>query len=226
MIEQEFTRKQRALQERIGARNAIKARLDEHEAEVVLLSERMANTEKAVYLLQKYSEDQQAMLAERIEGTVTAGLRAVFQNPSLSFKLHYSETKKGTVKKAPEVTMSVVYKNADGNEVSGDLKSSFGGGLAVVTAALLNVIVVLQMAPRVAPILLWDEQLMDLSPDYGTGDVASRYREAMADFLATLKEETPIQIIMVSHEDEYGRVADYHHRFTGGIGQIATTRTT
>ncbi len=224
----EFTRKQRVLQERIGARNAIQARLEEYESEVVLLTERMADTEKAVYLLQKYSEDQQAMLSARIEEIVTAGIRAVFQDPNLTFRMHYSESKKGTVKKAPEVTMSVSYRMADGSEAVGDLKNSFGGGLAVVTAALLNIIVVLQLAPRVAPILLWDEPLKDLSPDYGTGDDASRYRDLMADFIRTVVDEmaeTGVQIIMVSHEPEYGRVADYHHRFNGGIGKKAVVKT-
>ena len=223
-LERAFGQKQTRLWERVGARDSVLKQLEGLDAEVVVLSNRMANTEKAVYLLQKYSEDQQAMLASRVEDIVTAGLRAVFQNSNLVFKLHYSESKKG-IKKSPEVTMSVLYDHGD-SQVSGDLRQSFGGGLAVVAAALLNVIVVLQLAPRVQPVVLWDEPLKDLSPPYeGQDATTSGYRERMADFLRTLVDETDLQIIMVSHEPEYGRVADYHHRFNGGIGQVATIKT-
>lgn len=181
--------------------------------------------EKAVYLLQTYADEQQQTLTARIEGIVTKGLRAVFQNPTLEFKLRYSETKKGDRKKNPEVAMSITFEQ-DGQTVEGDLKSSFGGGLSVVAAILLKVVVVLHLNPRVRPILILDEPLKDLSPAYdGQDSVVNGYRERMADFLRSLTDETDLQIIMVTHEPEYGRVADVHHRFTGGIGRMSTVDT-
>jgi ABC-type lipoprotein export system ATPase subunit len=65
-----------------------------------------------------------------------------------------------------------------------------------------------------------------LSPQYeGQDEVANGYRERMADFLRELTEQTDLQIIMVTHEPEYGRVADVHHRFSGGLGKMSKVRT-
>lgn len=210
-LEQELASKTRVLDQKVGARDALISRRTALETEVLQLTEAMATTEKAVYLLQKYSEDQQAILAARVEDIVTAGIRAVFQIPSLEFKMSYSESKTGGVKKTPEVRLSVQYER-DGEMVSGSLKNSFGGGLAVVVATLLNVIVVLHLNPRLDPILILDEPLSDLSP-------AGGFRERMADFLKTLTEETPIQLILVSHEDVIGDAADRHYRFDGAINR-------
>jgi DNA repair exonuclease SbcCD ATPase subunit len=215
----------RTLAERKGARDSLLMRESELVREVDRLDAATLSIEKAVYLLQTYAEEQQKTLTERIEGIVTKGLRAVFQNPSLEFKLRYSETKAGDRKKNPEVTMAVLYEH-DGTQVEGNLKSSFGGGLSVVAALLLKVVVVLHLNPRVRPILILDEPLKDLSPAYeGQDAVVNGYRERMADFLRSLTEETNLQIIMVTHEPEYGRVADVHHRFSGGIGGMSTVKT-
>lgn len=224
-IEQRRSQLLTAYHERKGALDSLERQEKELILEVEKLSGDVSSLNKAIFLLQSYSEDQQKILAERIEGVVTAGIRAVFQDPNLVFRMKYSETKKGAVKKTPEVTMSVMYQH-NGKEVEGSLRNSFGGGLMVVASTLLNVIVTLQLVPRVRPILIWDEPLRDLSPPYEDQDpVAKGYRERMADFLRTLVSETELQIIMVTHEPDYGRVADFHHRFSGGIGKEAKIKT-
>lgn len=212
---------------RVGERDSHLRRSSELEAELETLDAATLSIEKAVYLLQTYAEEQQKTLTARIEGIVTKGLRAVFQNPTLEFKLRYSETKGGGISKRPEVSMAILHEQ-NGEVVEGNLKSSFGGGLSVVTALLLKVVVVLHLNPRVRPILILDEPLKDLSPAYGEGQtaVANGYRERMADFLRELTEQTDLQIIMVSHEPEYGRVADIHHRFTGDISTMSKVTTT
>lgn len=213
------------LAERRGSRDSYQKRAAELAEELEKLDTQTLSIEKAVYLLQTYADEQQQTLTARIEGIVTKGLRAVFQNHSLEFKLRYSETKKGDRKKNPEVAMSILHEQ-DGQIVEGNLKTSFGGGLSVVAAILLKVVVVLHLNPRVRPILILDEPLKDLSPAYdGQDAVVNGYRERMADFLRLLTEETDLQIIMVTHEPEYGRVADVHHRFSGGIGSMSKVNT-
>jgi DNA repair exonuclease SbcCD ATPase subunit len=224
-IEEELNRVGAELHKRVGARDSILARTETLMEEITVLDGDITSTEKAVWLLQNYGESQQKMLTERIEGIVTKGLRAVFQNPTLDFKLKYSETKSGERKRNPEVAMTIQYEH-DGEVVEGNLKSSFGGGISVVAAILLKVVIVLHLEPRVKPILLLDEPLKDLSPAYEGGDaVSSGYRDRMADFLRSLVDQTDLQIIMVSHEPEYGRIADIHHRFSGGVGQMSTVKT-
>jgi ABC-type transporter Mla maintaining outer membrane lipid asymmetry ATPase subunit MlaF len=211
---------------RVGERDSHAKRAVELEAELETLEASTLSIEKAVYLLQTYAEEQQKTLTTRIEGIVTKGLRAVFQNPTLEFKLRYSEAKGGGMTKRPEVTMAILHEQPDGQIVEGNLKSSFGGGLSVVAALLLKVVVVLHLNPRVRPILILDEPLKDLSPAYdGQDSVANGYRERMADFLRELTAETDLQIIMVTHEPEYGRVSDVHHRFSGDISTMSKVTT-
>lgn len=213
-LERILSEKSTLLNQRVGARDALVVRHEQLKVEVARLNAAMATTEKAVHVLQGYAQDQQALLSARVESIVTAGIRAVFQIPTLTFRMHYSESASGGMKKTPEVKLSVEYEH-EGEVVTGSLRNSFGGGLAVVVATLLNVIVVLHLSPRVAPVLLLDEPLSDLSP-------AGGFRERMADFLKTLTEETDIQIVMVSHEEAIGDAADRHYRFRGGIGKPTT----
>lgn len=219
MIEQQLQQKRLRLERLLGSRQALQKQLDEKEREVDLLTIKLKDTETAVMLLQQYAEDQQKVLAERVEAVVTEGIRRVFQDDKLTFKMRYSEGKAG-LKKKPEVTLHVSY-DFMGEEVEGSLASSFGGGLAAVISCLLNVTIVLNLAPRVSPILIWDEPLANLSPEYeGQSDAVSGYRDRMATFLRTLVHEAGVQIVMVTHEPNFGLAADIHHRFEGGTGKV------
>ena len=172
-----------------------------------------------MWLLQQYADFQQKEVIDKIEGIVTAGLQTVFSNKTLEFKLYYSMTKSGTKKKAPEITMAVFYDYA-GQQVKGDIKNSFGGGLSVVVATLLRIIIVWLLSTKVRPILFLDETLKDLSPEYPDQDtVSSGYRDRMAEFLHSLTQDTNIQIVMVSHEPNYSERADVDYRFHGSIGK-------
>ena len=218
-ITAEFNTKRDAVQQRLGEKRGLDKRLADLEAEVGELKLDAATTEKAVWLLQQYADFQQKEVIEKIEDLVSSGLRSVFQNATLQFKLYYSETKSGNKKKAPEITMSVFY-DYGGEQVKGDIRNSFGGGLSVVVATLLRVVVVRFLGDRVRPILFLDEPLKDLSPEYPDQDsIASSYRDRMAEFLKILTSETNIQVVMVTHEPNYAEVSDVDYRFFGGIGK-------
>ncbi len=210
-----------AVQQRIGEHRSLEKRAADLENEIAVLTDTSLTVEKAVWLLQQYADFQQKEVIGKVEGIVTEGLKTVFQNDSLEFKLYYSETKAGTKKKAPEITMAVFYE-IEGQRIKGDIKDSFGGGLSVVVATLLRIIIVMLMGDTVRPILFLDEPIKDLSPEYPDQDtVASRYRDRMADFLKQLTEETPVQIVMVTHEPNYAEVSDADYRFSGGVGKLS-----
>lgn len=214
-----FDSKYSEVQQQLGERRGLERRLSDLENEVNELKIDAATTEKAVWLLQQYADFQQKEVITKVEEVVTAGIQSVFSNKSLEFKLYYSETKAGNKKKSPEITMAVFYDYA-GQLVKGDIKNSFGGGLSVVVATLLRIVVVWLMSSRVRPILFLDETLKDLSPEYPDQDsVSSGYRDRMAEFLKSLTEDTNIQIIMVSHEPNYSERADADYRFYGSIGK-------
>lgn len=218
-LEQEYQRKHNALQQQIGEKRGLEKRESDLNTEIEGLRLDSATTEKAVWLLQQYADFQQREVITKIEDLVTTGLQAVFRNQTLSFRLFYSETKSGSKKKAPEISMAVYY-DYGGNEVRGDIKNSFGGGLSVVVSTLLRVIIVWFLKDRIRPVLLLDEPLKDLSPEYPEQtDDTSGYRDRMAEFLKKLTTDTGVQIVMVSHEPNYAEEADVDYRFHGSIGK-------
>lgn len=214
------------LAKREGARDSLQESRAELLEEVKSLDEMIGTTEKALFLLQQYGETQQRAIAEKMESVVTKGLQAVFQNDTMEFKITYSETKKGDKKKTPEISMSVWYE-ANGNMVEGNIRNSFGGGLSVVVSVLLRIVIAIHLSNRVRPIILLDEALKDLSPDQNSYDERiDGYRTRMATFLRKLVDETNLQLILVSHEEEYSELADVHHKFVGGIGLSSKVKTT
>jgi DNA repair exonuclease SbcCD ATPase subunit len=218
-LQTEYLRKNNAFQQRLGEKRSLEKRQSGLDTEIEELRLDAATTEKAVWLLQQYADHQQKEVITKIEDVVTSGLQAVFRNSTLSFKLFYSQTKSGAKKRAPEITMAVYY-DYGGNEVKGDIKNSFGGGLSVVVSSLLRVIMVWFLKDQVRPILFLDEPLKDLSPEYpDQPDDSSGYRDRMAEFLKKLTSDAGVQIIMVSHESNYAEEADVDYRFHGSIGK-------
>ena len=225
-IQQEAKEARESIDKLMGARGALLERKEDIDEEISDLNSSVVILEKVVWLLQLYGEDQQRAVAQQIESVVTKGLQAVFQNPSMEFKLSYSETKSGEKKKSPEMSMNVWYEY-EGELVEGSLKSSFGGGLSVVAAVLLRIVIALHLSGRVKPIILLDEALKDLSPNQNSSDERiDGYRTRMAEFLRKIVDETDVQLILVSHEEEYAELADVHHKFFGGIGESSRVKTT
>src|SRR3990167_1363710 len=132
--------KKAKLNQYVGSFNSLQDDIAKLEGNVKEIIENIVSTEKAIYVLQQYADFQQKEVTGKIEEIVTRGLISVFQDPSLKFHLHYSEKKDGEKKKAPEVTMSITYDH-EGTEVRGDIKNSFGGGLAVVASTLLRIVI-------------------------------------------------------------------------------------
>src|SRR5688572_3715729 len=200
-LQQELDSYRKALARKEGAFDALKERREELAEEIKELDSSISTVEKAIWLLQMYGEEQQRAIATQIEAVVTKGLQAVFQNPSMEFRITYSETKKGDKKRTPEIGMSVWY-DANGEMVEGNIRNSFGGGLSVVVSVLLRIVIALHLSGRVKPIILLDEALKDLSPNQGSMDERiDGYRVRMATFLRKIVDETDLQLILVSHED-------------------------
>jgi len=225
-IEQSLEIYGRELSKREGARDTLMESREKLTTTIKDLDSSVSTVEKAIWLLQKYGEEQQKAISSQIESVVTKGLQAVFQNGTMEFKITYSENKKGDKKRTPEIVMSVVYA-ANGEMVEGNIRNSFGGGLSVVVSVLLRIVIALHLSGRVKPIILLDEALKDLSPNQGSMDErVDGYRVRMASFLRKIVDETDLQLILVSHEDEYAELADVHHKFIGGIGEESKVKTT
>lgn len=167
---------------------------------------------KAKKLLETYALEQQEELQGAIEGLVTEGLQKVFEE-NLHFKVKYK-----IVQDVPNCVFSVLSFTGE-EEVEHDIANSFGGGLAVVCGVLLRIVVLSYLVKlgSARPILILDEPLAALSPSYENNEES--LRERMAQFLRTLSIDFGIQILLVTHEEDYGKYSDAYYIFEGGLGK-------
>lgn len=203
---------QRREAEMSGAIATLTSSLDLSGQSIASLEEAVDVANKAKALLESYAVDQQAELKVAVEGLVTRGLQTVFEE-RLEFRMNFT-----TLRDQPDVSFAVV-SYIDDEPFEMDIPNSFGGGLAVVCAVLLRVIVLRYLVEhgRVDPILVLDEPLAALSPNYSETN-AENLRTRMAMFLRTVADELGVQLVLVTHEPDYGDYADVHHVFSGGLG--------
>jgi DNA repair exonuclease SbcCD ATPase subunit len=165
------------------------------------ISELVANQETAERVsgvLSRIGSDRDAAAREQVEGLVTAGLRAVFEE-DLSFHLIEVSTRQ-----TPQIDFVVrTHVHGSAESFDTDVLSARGGGLAAVVGLLLRVVVVLLLRQvrfeESPPILCLDETLAMLSRDH---------LNAAGDFLRTLVDRTGLQVLMVSHQEELAEAAD------------------
>jgi predicted ATPase len=120
--------------------------------------------------------------------------------PTYSFRITKPEIK------ANEVVVSFkVIQTKNEVEYERDVYTEMGGGVADVLSFLLQFIVVYLLRDRIQPILLLDEAFKHLSVEF---------REDMAELLRELCDRTGVQILMVTHDPIYERVADRVYRFS------------
>lgn len=187
--------------------------LAESQKQLAELATKIDVADKSKAVLESYAIEQQNDLQESVETLCTKGLQTVFQQP-LEFKLHFK-----IMRGQPEVNFTVI-SYLDDEPIEMDIPNSFGGGLAVVCSVLLRVIVLKYLVEqgKAAPVLILDEPLAALSPNY-TADDAESLRTRMASFLRTVSDELKVQIVLVTHEPDYGVEADRYYIFRGGLGQ-------
>lgn len=202
-----YERDLRALDRRIGEARSIAQDAKKKSTEVEVLSERSEALDNAVSVLSSYSEERQSSIQTQIEGIITHGLRAVFDN-DLRFQI--KTTKRGKQVNAEFVVTSKV----DGADLVTDIMTARGGGVAAVVGFLLRLVLVL-LRDDAMPVLFLDETFAQLSAEY---------EPALAEFLRELSDKTNIQIILVTHSTAFTDVADVQYRFTQnakGVTQIS-----
>lgn len=142
--------------------------------------------EKAATVLQTFSDELMSSTVSRIESLVTAGLHDVFGQDH-SFSLEVDETR----------GQQIIRMVTQSGDVSGDVVSTFGGGVVKIEELILRVLGLLKLHLR--PILILDESLEH---------VAAEYVPQAAAFLSSLCREFGIDILMVTHKREFMERAD------------------
>lgn len=201
-----------------GSIAALESELISAQQSIASLSADVDIADRAKAVLETYAIEQQNDLQTSLEDLCTRGLRAVFHR-DLEFKVTFK-----VMRGQPEVSFSVV-SYVDGEPIEMDIANSFGGGLAVVCGVLLRVVVLKYLVEqgRVAPVLILDEPLAALSPSYPSDDEDS-LRSRMALFLRAVCDELGVQIVLITHEPDYGEHADQYYTFRGGLGSKTVVR--
>lgn len=208
-LTERLRRARRELDRQVGEARLVAVTGQRITAEVAELRGTVELHEKAAVLLASIGEQRQATAQAQIEALVTKGLQSIFGD-DLSF--HLIAATRG---KRPEVDFVVRSRLGD-TVVDTDVLHARGGGMAAVIGLLLRIVLLLLIpGDRPIPLLL----------DETCAHVSAEYRPRVAAFLRELVDLTGrLQIVMVTHADEFADVADVRYRFTqvDGITEVRT----
>jgi len=156
----------------------------EDETEALKKAERtLQRTQEAQEILQLIAQAVQQQAHEKISTVVTKCLESVFEDP-YAFKIEF-ERKRGRT----EATLRFVRR-----ELDADPLSSTGGGVVDIAAFALRVACLMLHRPRLSRVVILDEPFKFVS---------AQYRENMRTMLEELAKDLQIQIVMVTHSEEY-----------------------
>jgi DNA repair exonuclease SbcCD ATPase subunit len=199
---------QRELDQLTGQARHMASHGKEIQSEVVKLQAEIDRYDHVMTVLSTIGEQRQATAQAQIEALVTRGLHTVFGD-ELSF--HIITSHRG---KQASVEFIVRSTLTDGRVIDTDIMAARGGGLAAVVGFLLRLVVLLLSKPA------WRDSVLVLDEPFA--HLSKEYVPLMAEFLRDLTDKSGVQIILVSHQDEFLDVADKRYRFA--LGDDGTTQ--
>lgn len=140
--------------------------------------------QEAQKIIQDVAQSVQEQVHYQIASVVTRCLEAVFGEDAYQFEIRF-EQKRGK-------TEAQLLLTRNGMEI--DPMKAAGGGVVDVTAFALRVVALMLQRPPIRKFLSLDEPCKHLS---------KQYRPRFRQLLETLSEEMGIQIVMVTHSEEY-----------------------
>lgn len=171
----------------------------------VNLQTKIEDLQKEDVLLEKVSELFKHLLnkyvyeyAESFSEIVTEGLQSIYHDQDVGLDIEV-EQKRGKV-----YANFVIVSNGE----RGDPLKSFGGGVSSVVSLLMRVLVVLKAG--MARYLILDESLASLS---------EHYVEPCGDFLRKLCAELDVNILLVTHNQDFVDQADTAYLGTAGTNE-------
>lgn len=195
------------LDREVGEARALAAAGRALQTEIVDLRADITRLERVSGVLARIGETRQQALQSHIENLVTQGLQTIFGD-SLTFHVV-----PGTERNTPVISFEIRSRIGD-HVVATDVMDARGGGLAAIVGFLLKLVVLLLSHRHGETVMLLDESF---------AYVSAEYRPALAAFLRELVDKTGVQIILVTHSDEFAALADVRYRFElqGGATQVS-----
>ena len=158
---------------------------------------------KSSQALKRLLEDMAKENLESIDKVITEGLRRVFHDQvDITFKSELVDSRN---------QLQINFRTEQG-PASGKAMDSFGASVTVVESLLLRILVVLKMG--LAPVLLLDESLAQVSDDYV---------EPLGRLLNSLCKDLGLTILLVTHQQGFQETADVVYR--ADSREDATVRT-
>lgn len=162
--------------------------------------------EKALAILNAVSEESQVAAQHQVEELVTRALQVVF-GENLSFHLVQSV-------KANRPEVDFVLRSTYGGEViDTPVMDARGGGMAAVVGFVLRLVVLL-LTPGARRFLVLDESF---------AHVSASFEPRVAEFLREVADKAGVQIVLITHSNAYGDLADARYRLVlgpDGITQV------
>lgn len=165
-----------------GLREAQEAKVRTLDEEIVRLEEETALLAHCTTALETLLKIVSMESLESVEKLVTYGLRTVFEDLALQFKVEV-ENKRGVQWMEPKLV--------DGG-VEAPILDAFGGGPASITAFLLRLLVCRRL--NLAPVLFLDESF---------SFVSEQYVEPTARLLRELADTLGVTLVLVTHHKGY-----------------------
>lgn len=138
--------------------------------------------QKCAEVIKTWLEDSLQSNVDSISDLATSGLRHIINDQDLNFQIKQEQ-------KYNRVAMRFVLAD---NGVEGDPMDSFGGGAVLIISLIMRLAVMAKM--KMGNLLLLDESMSAL---------ANQYVPSAASFMRHLAEQTGINILMVTHNDEF-----------------------
>jgi DNA repair exonuclease SbcCD ATPase subunit len=205
----ELTARHRAvalrLEREAGLAAEVGRRGREAQAGVARLKAAMEVQEKVAVLLNSIGEERQEAARRQVEELVTRALQAVFDK-NLSFHMIPQV-------RANRAEVDFVIRSTFGEQaVDTPVLDARGGGMAAVVGFVLRLVVLL-LSPGSRRFLALDESF---------AHVSASYEARVAEFLREVADKAGVQVLLVTHSDAYGDMADARFRLT--LGPDGTTQ--
>ena len=191
-----------------GGRDAATVRLSRASAEVSRLEGEEEVADLAGGVLRTLIDDEVTLSVKAVEGLLTDGLRAVFDDQDLSVRADV-DVQRGKV----SVDLVTVQRQADGTVTEGLSREAFGGAVTTVQSVLLRTIVIVRRGMR--PVLFLDESLPAFDANY-VGNMGA--------FLRSLCGKLGMDILLVSHNPAMVEAADRAYRIVKADGRATFRR--
>lgn len=185
------------LDRQLGEARAIALTGQSLKADITNLREEIARFERVSGVLARIGEARQEQLQNHIETLVTQGLQTIFGD-AITFHLIA-----GNERNTPVINFEVRSRIGD-QVVATDVISARGGGLAATVGFLLRLVVLLLTHAQGETVMVLDETFTYVSAEY---------RPGLAAFLRELADKTGVQILLVTHSEEFAAEADVRYRF-------------